>query len=83
MGNKYLPALNRWIITNSCFARPPVNSKAPNVAIYSIKDISVTGHRQELDSDVARQGIFMLSRLYGPTNAFVDKAWKPGDLHRQ
>lgn len=26
------------------------------------------------------QGFFVILRLYGPTKAFFDKTWKPGDL---
>ncbi|AZG15961.1 MULTISPECIES: DUF1254 domain-containing protein [Cupriavidus] len=29
------------------------------------------------------QGYFVILRLYGPTQAFFDKAWKPSDLVRQ
>jgi hypothetical protein len=29
------------------------------------------------------EGYFVILRLYGPTKAFFDKVWKPGDLHKQ
>jgi hypothetical protein len=29
------------------------------------------------------KGFFVILRLYGPTKAFFDKAWKPGDLQKQ
>jgi hypothetical protein len=29
------------------------------------------------------KGFFVILRLYGPTKTFFDKAWKPGDLHKQ
>ena len=31
---------------------------------------------------VPEKGYFVILRLYGPTQAFYDKAWKPGDLQK-
>jgi hypothetical protein len=28
------------------------------------------------------QGFFVILRLYGPTQAFFDQAWKPGDIEK-
>ena len=28
------------------------------------------------------KGFFAIFRLYGPTKAFFDKSWKPGDLEK-
>ena len=29
-----------------------------------------------------RQGFFVILRIYGPTQAFFDKTWKPSDIVR-
>lgn len=31
----------------------------------------------------ARQGVFRLLRLYAPTEAAINKSWKPGDIEKQ
>jgi hypothetical protein len=32
---------------------------------------------------VPGKGYFVILRLYGPTEAAIDKSWKPGDLEKQ
>jgi len=31
---------------------------------------------------VPKKGFFVMLRLYGPTKAFFDQTWKPGDVER-
>jgi hypothetical protein len=31
---------------------------------------------------VPSKGYFVILRLYGPTKAFFDKSWKPGDIEK-
>jgi hypothetical protein len=31
---------------------------------------------------VPKRGFFVILRLYGPTQAFYDQAWKPGDVEK-
>ena len=32
---------------------------------------------------VPGKGFFAILRLYGPTEAAIDKSWKPGDIEKQ
>jgi hypothetical protein len=41
-----------------------------------------TGKEANWRRTLPGQGFFMILRLYGPTQAYFDKSWKPGDLEK-
>ena len=40
------------------------------------------GHERNWQATVPGRGYFAILRLYGPTEAAIDKSWKPGDIER-
>ncbi len=43
---------------------------------------STCGQTRQLARDRAGQGYFTILRLYGPTEASIDRSWKPGDIDK-
>jgi hypothetical protein len=38
--------------------------------------------RKQIGSTVPGKGYFVVLRLYGPTEAVINKSWKPGDIEK-
>ena len=57
----------------------PATNADGSTDIYSGR---IPGRRKELAADAAGQRLLRILRLYGPTKAFFDKKWKPGDIEK-
>ena len=40
------------------------------------------GQEKNWQATVSGRGYFAILRLYGPTEAAIDKSWKPGDIEK-
>jgi hypothetical protein len=92
-----IPAANFWSVTlyeaenASGLANgqpfPSLGSKDKPAATPTVRSTCTTavgaaGHEGNWQRTVPGRGYFAILRLYGPTEAAIDKSWKPGDLER-
>ena len=64
-------------------SRDKPTQEADGSTIMYLGPTAPTGKESNWLATVPGKGYFAILRLYGPTEAAIDKSWKPGDIERQ